>query len=89
MGNTVPRAIRTRNISYLKCQDAYSRLWSRDSRTGNSCKQYYKYTAAMYCIFRNVFYILTHWDSYLKGKVKIRRTQSLLNVRDSLMTGKV
>ena len=51
MGNTVPRAIRTGNTSYLKCQDAYSRLWSRDPPTGNSCKQYYKYTAAMYSIF--------------------------------------
>lgn len=51
MGNTVLRAIRTRTISYLKRQDAYSRVWSRDSPTGNSCKQYYKYTAAMYSIF--------------------------------------
>ena len=51
MENTVPRAIRTRNISYLKCQDAYSRLWSRNSPTGNSCKQYYIYIAAMYSIF--------------------------------------
>ena len=39
-----------KHILFKISQDAYTRLWSRDSLIGNSCKQYYKYTAAMYSI---------------------------------------